>query len=210
MVHAVAGARRPRTDDANLPELDRALRCLHLLMRSARLYERHHPHTLQNLDNAYEGLRAIAVKLNGLELRIERGGIVAPKINETPLPDTRGELHALATDLRKADIHNLAFAREFHVGELDTLAQLMKATLLKSEDRAKASTADAWANLLEEHRVEGISINTQTGRKVDSVLSSLIAAMVAYGGHSPREASDTPIRPPAWKISWMRCVCWRA
>src|SRR5439155_8421065 len=40
------------------------------------------------------------------------------------------------------------------------------------------------------------SIISQTDRKVDSVLSSLIAALVAYGGHSPRDASDTPIKAP--------------
>ena len=44
--------------------------------------------------------------------------------------------------------------------------------------------------------MEGISINTQTERRVDSVLASLIAALVAYGGNSPRKTSDTPIQPP--------------
>jgi len=196
MVSAVARSRREPLNDSSVAEVDRALRCLHLLMRSARLYERHHPHTLQSLDNAYEALRSVATKLNGLELRVERGGIVAQKVSETPLPDARGELHALADDLHKVDIHTLVFAREFHVGELDTLGQLVKATLVRSEVGAKSSAADAWANLLEAYRVEGISINTQTGRKVDSVLSSLIAALVAYGGHSPREADDAPIQAP--------------
>jgi len=31
---------------------------------------------------------------------------------------------------------------------------------------------------------------------VDTVLASLIAALVAYGGHSPREKADTPIHAP--------------
>ena len=69
---------RPRrsepANDTNLADTDRALRCLHLLMRSVRLYERHHPHTLQSLDNAYDALRAVATKLNGLEIRVDRGG----------------------------------------------------------------------------------------------------------------------------------------
>jgi len=82
MVSAVARARREPLADANMAEVDRALRCLHLLMRSTRLYERHHPHTLQSLDNAYEALRSVAVKLNGLELRVERGGIVAPNAGD--------------------------------------------------------------------------------------------------------------------------------
>jgi hypothetical protein len=44
--------------------------------------------------------------------------------------------------------------------------------------------------------VEGIAINEQTERKVDTVLASLIAALVAYGGHSPRESADAPIEIP--------------
>ncbi len=192
------GGARPRrepTADANVAEVDRALRCLQLLLRSARLYERHHPHTLQSLDGAYESLRSVAAKLNGLEIRVERGGLVALKVTDTPLPDARGELHALAKDLQRAGIRTLVFAREFHVGELDTLGQLVKATLLRSEESAKQGSA-GWTALLAENRVEGITVNTQTERKVDSVLASLIAALVAYGGHSPREASDAPIQAP--------------
>jgi PilZ domain len=183
-------------NDANIADVDRALRSLHLLMRSARLYERHHPQTLQSLDNAYEALRGVAAKLNGLEVRVERAGLVAAKVAESLMPDARGELQALAIDLQKAGIRTLVFAREFHVGELDTLGQLVKATLLKSDEGAKDGTASGWATLLAEYRVEGISINTQTERKVDSVLASLMAALVAYGGHSPRDANETPIRAP--------------
>jgi hypothetical protein len=191
-----ARLRREPAADANVAEVDRALRCLHLLLRSARLYERHHPHTLQSLDGAYESLRGTAAKLNGLEIRVERGGLVALKVSDTPLPDARGELHALAKDLQRAGIQTLAFAREFHVGELDTLGQLVKATLLRSEESAKQRGATGWPALLAENRVQGITVNTQTERKVDSVLASLIAALVAYGGHSPREPSDDPIQAP--------------
>lgn len=191
-----ARPRREPTADALVADLDRALRCLHLLLRSARLYERHHPHTLQSLDSAYESLRSVTAKLNGLEIRVERGGLVALKVSDAPLPDARGELHALAKDLQRAGIQTLVFAREFHVGELDTLGQLAKTTLVRSEESAKQRVANGWPALLAENRVEGISINTQTERKVDSVLASLIAALVAYGGHSPREASEEPIEAP--------------
>jgi PilZ domain len=191
-----AQPRREPAVDPNLAEVDRALRYLHLLLRATRLYERHHPHALQSLDNAYEALRSVAAKLNGLEIRVERGGLVVLKVSETPLPDARGELHGLATDLQRTGIHTLSFAREFHVGELDTLGQLIKATLLRSEQSAKQRTSAAWPGLLLENRVEGISVNTQTERKVDSVLASLIAALVAYGGHSPRESNEAPIQAP--------------
>ena len=179
-----------------LLDLIRALRELHLLLRSARLYDRQHPRALQSLDAAYDSLRVIAADLNGLEVRVERNGLVAPKIHEAPLPDVRGDLYALAFDLRRAGIHNLAFASKFHVGELDTLAQLTKAALLKSGQPNKQEALAWWPVQLREQRVEGIAVNTQTERKVDTILASLIAALVAYGGHSPREALGAPIEIP--------------
>jgi hypothetical protein len=187
--------RREATAEVSAAELNRALRGLHLLLRSTRLYERHHPSTLQSLDSAYEELRGLASNLNGLEFRVERGGITVPKLNEAPLADSKGELQELAKDLQRAGIHSLFFARAFHVGELDTLAQLVKATLLKSEGSAKQRAAAWWPEQLVENRVEGISVNTQTERKVDSVLASLIAALVAYGGHSPRD-TEAAIQAP--------------
>jgi PilZ domain len=190
-----AKLRHDYTADANLADVDRALRTLHLFLRSSRLYERLHPQTLQSLDAAYECLRSISAKLNGLEIRVERGGLVTPKISEAPLPDLRGELYALATDLQRAGIHTLSFAKEFHVGELDTLGQLTKSALLRSEYSAKG-VPSKWPALLSENRVEGILINVQSERKVDSVLASLMAALVAYGGNSPREASEQPILAP--------------
>src|SRR5258708_16836028 len=107
-------------------------------------------------------------------------------------------MQALAIDLQRAGIHILAFSKKFHVGELDTLARLVKTSLLKSEDPANSAGNAWWPARLLENRVEGISINTQTERRVDTVLASLIAALVAYGGHSPREAADAPIQAPGF------------
>jgi hypothetical protein len=161
-----------------------------------RLYDSSHPRVQDSLDPAYDGLRAAAASLNGLELRVERGGIVVPKLNEGHLPDTRGEFHALAGDLQRSGIHSVFFSMKFHVGELDTLTHLITDTLLRSEDAAKRLSAGGWPARLREHRVTGIQINTLTDRKVDSVLASLIAALVAYGGNAPEETGDAPIRAP--------------
>jgi PilZ domain len=174
----------------------RALREFHLLLRAHRLYDSSHPSVLDGLDSAYDALRQVASDLNGMEIRTERGGIVVPKITEGHLPDARGEFHALANDLQRAGIQTLYFSAKFNVGELDTLAQLIKATLLRSEELAKRNAKKIWPAELREHRVEGIQINTLTERKVDTVLASLIAALVAYGGNAPQEDGDSPIRAP--------------
>jgi PilZ domain len=194
---ATAVSRVPATAaDHRAIEVHRALRNLHLLMRSERLYENNHPRRIDSLDSAYDSIRNAAEILGGLEIRVERGGLVAPRIGDAHLPDTRGEMQALAVDLQRAGIHALAFSKKFHVGELDTLARLVKASLLKSEDPANSATNAWWPARLLENRVEGISVNTQTERRVDTVLASLIAALVAYGGHSPRETADAPIQAP--------------
>ncbi len=184
--------------DPRLFNVTLSLRDLLLLLRSHRLYDPAHPRVVDSLDAAYDSLRRAAIDLDGLEIRVERGGIVVAKVSEGHLPDVRGEFHALATDLQRASIHTLYFATKFHVGELDTLARLIQATLLRSEEPAHRVKKDLWPAQLREHRVEGIQVNTLTDRKVDTVLASLIAALVAYGGNAPHEG-DTPIHAPQIK-----------
>ena len=185
------------TPDARTAGLIHALRCLHLLFRSERIYDRSHPRRLQSLDTSYESLRDLASALDGIEIHIERGGLVVPKLSDSHLPDVRGEMQSLAQDLQRAGIQSLGIARQFHVGELDTFAQLFKASLLRSEESIKRGGSSWWAERFLENRVEGISINTQTERRVDTVLASLMGALVAYGGNSPREVAEAPILPPA-------------
>jgi hypothetical protein len=188
---------RNPNSDSQLTGVSQALRTFNLLLRARRLYDSSHPRVLDSLDQAYDGLRNSAASLNGLEIRVERGGVVVPKLNEGHLPDIRGEFHALAADLQRSGIHSIFFSTKFHVGELDTLTHLITDTLLRSEEAAKRFGAGGWPAGLREYRVSGIQINTMTERNVDSVLASLIAALVAYGGNAPDENSgDVPIRPP--------------
>ncbi len=195
LANAVAGV-PASAPDHQATEVQRALRNLHLLIRSERLYEKDHPRRLDSLDSAYDSLRSVTEILGGLEIRVERGGLVAPRIGDAHLHDARGEMQALAIDLQRSGIHALAFSKKFHVGELDTLTRLLKASLLRSEEPAEDASSAWWPARLLENRVEGISVNTQTERRVDTVLASLIAALVAYGGHSPRETADAPIQAP--------------
>jgi len=177
-------------------EVHACLKDLQILLRSVRLYQRNHPRVLESLESAYEQLRSFAFAMNGLAFRVERNGIVLPKLSEATLPDVRGELQALAIEMQRAGIQTLIFERRFHVGELDTLAQLVKTVLLESERSSKKYGTSWWTAKLLEHGVEGIQINTQTERRVDTVLASLIAALVAYGGNAPRENVDAPIPQP--------------
>jgi PilZ domain len=184
--------------DQKTTELQRALRNLHMLLRSERLYEKNHPIRLDSLDNAYDSIRSATESLGGLEIHVERGGLVVPRVGDSHLPDSRGEMQALAADLQRAEIHTLVFSKKFHVGELDTLAKLAKASLLRSEEPAKDGNSGWWLARLLENRVEGIAVNSHTERRVDTVLASLIAALVAYGGHSPSEMAEAPIQAPSF------------
>jgi PilZ domain len=184
--------------DPKAIEAHRALRNLHLLVRAERLYEKNHPRRLDSLDSAYDSIRNAAEILGGLEIRIERGGLIVPRISDAHLPDARGDMQALAIDLHRAGIHALIFSKQFHVGELDTLAGLLKASLLRSQEPVKDGGNSWWPARLLENRVEGITVNTQTERRVDTVLASLVGALVAYGGHSQREADEAPIQAPGF------------
>jgi len=162
------------TNDPRLADATQALRALHLLLRSRRLYESSHPQVQDHLDAAYDSLKRVASAFGGLEVRIERGGVVVPTITEGHIPDAHGEFHALANDLQRAGVQTVFFAEKFHVGELDTFSQLLKDTLLKSDEPAKRTGRTWWPEQLREQRVEGIQVNTLTDRKVDTVLASLI------------------------------------
>ncbi len=173
-----------------------ALRELQILMRSRRLYHHSHPKNLESLAETFHSLQRITQSMNGLEVRVEREGLVVPKLSEAPIPDLKGELSNLAADFQLAGIQTLVVLRQFHVGELDTLAQLLRAALLKSNEPARHKLAPWWDAKLLEYGVEGILVNTQTERKVDTVLASLIAALVAYGGNSASADADAPITAP--------------
>ncbi|HKF24387.1 MAG TPA: hypothetical protein VKB24_00385, partial [Candidatus Acidoferrum sp.] len=177
-------------------EAHSALREFSILLHNKRLYHHSHPKNLDSLNQAYEILQRLAKSMNGLEIRVERDAIVVPKLNEAPLPDPKNELRHLALDFQLAGVQTLVILRQFHVGELDTLAQLLRASLLKSDESFKKNRNAWWTAKLLEFGVEGIQVNTQTDRKVDAVLASLIAALVAFGGNTPSENADAPILAP--------------
>ena len=177
-------------------EVHRALRNFQILLNTRRLYHHSHPKNLESLESTHDSLQQLVQKMGGLEIRVEREALVVPKLNEAPVPDPKGELQHLAADFQLAGIQTLVILRQFHVGELDTLAQLIRAALLKSKDPLPNKRNSWWNAKLLEYGVEGILVNAQTDRKVDTVLSSLVAALVAFGGNSANEEADAPITAP--------------
>ena len=194
----VAEFRRPsgHVSEPGVQEIHSALRDLLILLHNKRLYHHTHPKSLDSLNLAYESLQRLAQAMNGIEMRVERDAVVVPKLSEAPLPDPKAELRHLALDFQLAGIQTLVISRQFHVGELDTLAQLLRASLLKSNESLKQNSSAWWTAKLLEFGVEGIQVNAQTDRKVDTVLASLIAALVAFGGNTPNENADAPILAP--------------
>lgn len=189
-------AQFPAPAAQGVDQLYEALRHLQLLLHNKRLYHHSHPRNLESLDHAYESLARVSRAMNGLEIRVEADGIVVPKVSEARLPDPRGEFRGLASDFRLAGVQTLVLRQQFHVGELDTLAQLLRASLLKSDQLRKTNRGSWWEAKLLEFGVEGIQVNSQTDRRVDTVLASLVAALVAFGGNTPSQDADAPIAAP--------------
>ena len=195
-VSAEAAPRLIPNSSIGIEEVHQSLRDLHILLNTRRLYHHTHPKSLQSLETSCESLQRAAQILNGLEIRVEREALVVPKLIEAPVPDPKGELQSLAADFQLAGIQTLVLLRQFHVGELDTLTQLLRAALLKSHEPSTVQRSSWWTAKLLEYGVEGILVNAQTDRKVDTVLTSLVAALVAFGGNSAREDVDSPITAP--------------
>jgi hypothetical protein len=187
----------------------------HLLLRSQRLYEVDHPQRIATLGMAYDSLHSV-VGRHKLELQVMRDGLVSSALGDSLLPDVTGEMLALSSALRQAGIRRISFLPKVSQEELDILAELIKVSLMtmgqasaaptaaQPSGQAGAKTADKetvgsrdvwWIKSFAERDVEGVLVNAQVDRKVDTLLTSLIATLVAYGGHSPRIDSENVALP---------------
>jgi hypothetical protein len=191
-------------------DIHRALLNFHLLLRCQRLYEVGHPQRIASLRLAYDSLHSVAGRTK-LELQVMRDGLLSSSLGAALLPDATGEMLALSSALRQAGIRRLCFLPKVRLQELDILAELIKVSLMTmgqvttgqtsaktSDSEAKAARDAWWMSNFAERDVEGILVNTQVDRKVDTLLTSLIAALVAYGGHSPRVDSENVVRLPGF------------
>jgi PilZ domain len=140
-----------------------------------------------------------------------RDGLASSALGDALLPDSGGEMLALSSVLRQAGIRRLSFLQKFRLQEVDALAELIKVSLITmgqaipGQMSAKTSDGDArmardvwWIKGFAERDVEGILVNAQVDRKVDTLLTSLIATLVAHGGHTPRADSESVVRLPGF------------
>jgi hypothetical protein len=189
-----------------IANIHRALLKFYLLLRSQRLYEVDHPQRITTLGLAYDTLRHIVVRQK-LELRVMRDGLASSALRDALLPDATGEMLGLSSALRQAGIRRISFLPKVSQEEMDILAELITVSLMtmgptsaaqtsaKTSDNEAQGTRDVWwIKSFAERDVEGILVNTQVDRKVDTLLTSLIATLVAYGGHSPCAGSENAVR----------------
>jgi len=186
-----------------------ALLNFYLLLRCQRLYEVDHPQRIAALGLAYDSLRSV-IEHQKLELHVMRDGLTCSALGDALLPDATGEMLALSTALRQAGIRRISFLAKVRLQEVDILAELIKVSLMTMgqvttgptsakipDSEAKDTRGAWWMSSFAERDVEGILVNTQVDRKVDTLLTSLIATLVAHGGHSPRADSEN-VRLPGF------------
>jgi hypothetical protein len=155
------------------------------------------------LEKAFDSLHGAAQRAK-FEVYVRRDGLAASAAVSTYLQDDRGEMLALAGALMQAGIKQISFTKNLGLAELNIFVELIKVSLV-TPAQARACTWDGeargsrdawWATQLAEHAVKGILVNSQVDRKVDTLLTSLIAALVAYGGNSERANAEELIGLP--------------
>jgi hypothetical protein len=185
-----------------LSDIHRALLDFFLLLRCERLYQRNHPRRLAALKTAHGAFRTATSRDKFTVQARSEGLTVAP--GNALLPDARGEMQSLSSVLLQSGIRRICFTKKLRLEELGTLAELIKVSLTspgpantRPGDRETRTVSDKWWTArFVEHDVEGILVNFQVDRKVDTLLTSLIAALVAYGGNSARGNPEEIIQLP--------------
>src|SRR4029077_9298894 len=101
----------PSERGPGIQEIRETLRQLQILLHNRRLYYHSHPKKLEGLQSTFSSLQRLAQTMNGVEFRVQREGIVVPKLSEAPIPDAKGELKHLASDFQLAGIQTLVVLR---------------------------------------------------------------------------------------------------
>jgi hypothetical protein len=157
------------------------LRSLHLLLRSVRLYQEHHPRLIESLKSAGQALDTALSGSAVLGFAVERDGLMVtkqPSGSGHSIADARGELKTLAEVFGRARIRSLTFVPHTR---LDELLQFVRAVDTACRARHTPSRED-WASRLREHRITGIHVNQAPERPGEPInFASLLEALVGSG-----------------------------
>jgi hypothetical protein len=175
-------ATRAAAPDALVGEFLEAFR---ILLRSSRLYQRNHPRWVESLDAAEHRLRDALAATPSVQVRVEHGTFTVSHGDATtphglPVADAHGELKSLAEEFARCGLSSLEFLQTVHLGELDLLSQQILWITRKrptSADQGKT----IWQQWIREAHIFGIRINIPAGRRDETVLATLVAALLAYG-----------------------------
>jgi hypothetical protein len=185
-------SRQAQTERAAAQAAGRFVRSLHVLLRSARLYQKNHPRFVESLEGAEESLRAVHDHAAPLAIRFDHGCVV---FRGQPLSDSRGEMKSLAEDLSGRGVSVLVFSRETNLGELNSLAALLSAA---RSGNGHATMSSEWPHLLERQHVAGIRINVLADeKKADAALGSLLTAVLQLDLKKWRDDEEHEPGPPA-------------
>jgi hypothetical protein len=187
-------SRQAHTERAAAQAAGRFVRSLHVLLRSARLYQKNHPRLVESLEGAEESLRAAHDHAAPLAIRFDHGRVV---FRGQPLSDSRGEMKSLAEDLSGRGVSVLVFSRETNLGELNSLAALLSAS---RNSNGHATMSSEWPHLLQRQHVAGIRINVLADeKKADAALGSLITAVLQLDLKKWKDDEEHEPGPPEAK-----------
>jgi hypothetical protein len=161
------------------------LETFRILLRSSRLYQRNHPRWADSLNAAEHRLRDALAATPSVQVRIEHGTLTVSHGDATtphglPVSDPHGELKGLAEELARCGLTSLEFLQTVHLGELDLLSQQIVWVTRKRPVSAEQGEA-MWQQWLRDAHVFGIRINIPAGRRDETVLATLVAALLGYG-----------------------------
>jgi len=178
-------SRQAQSERSAALAVSRFVRSLHVLVRSARLYQKNHPRLLESLEGTEHSLRAALDHAAPLAVRFEHGRVI---FRGQPVPDHRGEMKALAEDLSQRGVSVLVFHRETNLGELNSLATLLCASRNGS---SQPVAVGEWPHLLAQHQISGIRINVlPEEKKADAALASLITAVLQLDPKSWKDEAE--------------------
>jgi hypothetical protein len=158
------------------------LRQFRVLLGAARLYQRNHPRLIDSLASTEQQLRIALAARSPLVVALDSNGVLLPRQEgsaEERLPDSRGELRALAEELLRSGICSLLFTHPINIGELDLLANEIS-QVPRTGSPGDTASRRLWDNWIKNQGIVGIRINIPTERRDSILLASLISAVLAY------------------------------